>query len=91
MNILFWGLTIGVIGKVLLALGVIIAHSQLAHERRIDLLVIKSFRLELIITIIGLIMIVCGYFMEIYFYGLTPLLTCEGNTCAAALIQAVQN
>lgn len=85
MNLLFWGLTIGVIGKILLAAGVIIAHTELAHEKKIDTQVLKSFRLELVLTIVGLILIVVGYLMEIYFYGLTPLLTCDALECGAAL------
>lgn len=76
------------IGKVLVAVGVIIAHLEIAHERKIDLEVLKSFRLELILTFIGLFMIVAGYFMEIYFYGYTPLLTCDTDQCGAALINS---
>lgn len=86
MNLLFWGLTISTIGKVLLASGVLIAHSGLAHERRVDSLVLKDFKIEKVLTIIGLILIVGGYFMEISFYGFdTSLLTCIGNECAAAI------
>lgn len=85
MNLLFWGLTIGMIGKVMVATGVLIAHSEIAHERKIDQLVIKSFRLERILTVTGLLLIVGGYFMEIYFYGFaTSLLTCFGTECAPA-------
>lgn len=90
MNILFWGLTIGMVGKVLLATGVIIAHLEIAHERRIDLAVLKSFRMELWLTLIGISFILTGYFMEIYFYGFTPLLTCETTECGAALIEAFE-
>ena len=85
MNILFWGLTIGVIGKVLLAAGVLMAHSKLAHEHKIDLKVLRAFRIEHTITIIGIILIIIGYFLEVHFYGFTPFLTCEGTECAAAL------
>lgn len=85
MNLLFWGLTIGVIGKILLAVGVILAHSTLAHEHRIDQKVIRSFRTEHTITIIGIVLIVIGYLIEIYFYGYTPLLDCELETCGALL------
>ena len=88
MNILFWGLTIGTVGKVLLAVGVIIAHSGIVKERRIDNAVLRSFKIEHTITILGLIMIVLGYFMEIYFYGFTPFLTCSGAECSAAIINA---
>jgi hypothetical protein len=83
MNLLFWGLTVSVVGKVLLAAGVLIAHSELAHERRIDAQVLRSFRFERIITIAGLALILAGYFMEVTFYGLdTTLLTCTSGECA---------
>jgi hypothetical protein len=91
MNLLFWGLTISMIGKVLLAAGVLIAHTELAHERRIDNLVLKSFRLERALTVAGILLIIFGYFMEIYFYNFdTTLLTCFGTDChnAASAILA---
>ena len=88
MNILFWGLTISMVGKVLVAGGVIVAHSSIAKERRIDDRVLGYFKIERELTIIGLILIMLGYFMEVYFYGLTPLLTCTLEECghAAAVI-----
>lgn len=82
MNILFWALTVGVIGKVFLAIGVLIAHKELAHERRIDKLVLKSFRIEHSLTIAGLILILVGYLMELYFYDFISMLTCHGPDCA---------
>jgi hypothetical protein len=82
MNLLFWGLTIGIIGKVMLGVGVLIAHSKLAHERRIDQAVLRSFRTEHILTITGIILMVAGYGMEIYFYDLVTMLTCFGEECA---------
>lgn len=88
MNILFWGLTIGVIGKIMLAIGILIAHSGIVKEQKIDLAVLKGFKLEHTLTIIGIALIVIGYFMEIYFYGFTPFLTCTGSECSAALLNA---
>jgi len=82
MNLLFWALTVGVIGKILLAIGVLIAHTQLAHERVVDQLVLKSFRLEHTLTVLGILLIVTGYFMEIYFYDFVSMLTCSGTDCA---------
>lgn len=82
MNLLFWGLTISVIGKVMVAIGVLIAHSELAHERKIDKRVLRSFRLEHTLTVTGLILIVGGYLMEIYFYDFVSMLTCTGADCA---------
>jgi hypothetical protein len=84
MNLLFWGLTISMLGKVMLAVGVLIAHTELAHERKIDQLVLKSFRIEHTLTIAGLALIVSGYAMEIYFYDFVSMLTCFGDECALA-------
>lgn len=81
MNLLFWGLTIGIIGKVMLGIGVLVAHSQLAHERRVDQAVLRSFRTEHILTVTGIILMAAGYFMELYFYGLLSLLTCFTDEC----------
>lgn len=89
MNLLFWGLTIGVIGKAMLAIGVLWAHSELAQERQVDNEVLRTFRIERWMTIIGLLLIVSGYALEIYFYGFTSLLTCEGFACKAALGDAL--
>ena len=85
MNLLFWGLTISVVGKVLLAVGLLKAHSEIAHEHKIDAKVLETFKLERVLTIAGLFLIVIGYAMEIYFYGFTPLLTCPVGECGAAV------
>ena len=88
MNLLFWGLTVSVVGKAMLAVGVLWSHSKLAHEHRVDKQVIESFRMERWVTIVGLLLIVLGYTMEIMFYGFNTLLTCNGPEClnAAATI-----
>lgn len=89
MNLLFWGLTIGVAGKIMLAIGILLAHSGIMHEHRIDAKVLKSFKTEHWLTIVGIALIVIGYAMEIYFYGFTPFLTCSGQECMAALNAAM--
>lgn len=88
MNILFWGLTFSTLGKILLAIGILRVHHIMAEEQRIDDKVIRSFAVEKTLTLIGVVAILLGYAMEVYFYGLTPLLTCHGEECgqAAALI-----
>jgi len=85
MNLLFWGLTISLLGKVMLAAGVLLAHSEIAHEHRIDAKVLRIFRIEMWITLFGLVLIVIGYFMEITFYGFTPLMDCGFENCSALL------
>lgn len=88
MNILFWGLTVGALGKVLVAIGILKVHQIMALEQRINDRVIHSFDFEKGLTILGVIFIFVGYLMELYFYNLTPMLTCHGDECmqAAALI-----
>lgn len=85
MNILFWGLTMGLLGKILLVIGVLLAHGKIAHEHKIDRAVIQSFHKEKIITLIGLFLIIIGYLLEIYFYGFAEMLNCSGIECAANL------
>ena len=82
MNLLFWALTVGTIGKVLLGIGVLFVHHKMAEERIIDLDVLKSFRLEFIMTAIGIVLIVAGYGLELYFYDMVSMLTCFGEECA---------
>lgn len=82
-------MTISVIGKVLLATGVILAHSELEHEKRVDDEVIRSFHRERILTLIGIILIVIGYVIEVQFFGgFENMLTCKGGNCQATLIEA---
>lgn len=92
MNLLFWGMTVSVAGKVLLAVGVLRAHQSIEKEHGIDDKVIRSFHKERAITVLGLILILVGYFMEITFFGgFGNILTCEGPECAALLNAAVSN
>ena len=91
MNLLFWGMTTGIIGEILVAIAILRVHHIMAEERKIDARVIRSFNFEKLITIIGVAAILLGYFMELYFYGLTPLLTCQAPECVAALTSAVSS
>lgn len=90
INIFFVALTLSLIGKVLLAFGVLMAHTQLAHEHRVDARVIKSFRLEKALTIIGVLLIIVGYVLEIHFFGgFGNFWTCGEADCQALLYGAV--
>jgi len=90
MNLLFVGMTLSVIGKGMLALGVVWVHIAMANERRIDDLVIRSFRTELFITIFGFALIVAGYIIEVSaFGGFGEMATCVGDECAASVINAL--
>ncbi len=85
MSLLFWGLTLGLVGKIMLAIGILKVHFVMEKERRIGDKVIHSFHLEKVLTVIGVLCIVIGYVMEIYFYNGADLLTCHGGECSASL------
>ena len=83
MSLLFWGMTLSVVGKGMLALGIIWVHVTMANERRIDDRVIKSFRSELYLTVLGFLLIVTGYFLEIQALGgFSDLMKCHDAECA---------
>lgn len=86
MNLLFIGMTMGVVGKIMLAYGVVLVHIKMAKERRIDEIVVSSFRTEMFITLAGVLFIVVGYFLEVSFLGgFNYLVHCTGEACGAAL------
>lgn len=90
MNILFWGITLGVFGKVLVVLAVLHMHHSLIREHKIDKKVILSYKQERVLTFIGLVLIVSGYLLEVWFYSPTSMFLCEPSSCEAAIIKALQ-
>ena len=64
MTILIIGMTIGLVGKVLLGLAVIRVHLRIAEEKRIDGDVISAIFHEKHITIASIILMVAGYILE---------------------------
>lgn len=90
MNILFWGITLGVIGKIILGIAVIRVHMNILAERKIDNIVLKSMKRERVVTFFGILLIVVGYVLEVYFYSGMNLFTCAGADCAAAIVNALR-
>ncbi len=90
MSLLFLGMTMSVIGKGMLGLAIIWVHITMATERSIDEEVVRAFHRETLITVIALLLIVIGYFLEVYgLGGFDALITCEGAECAAMLGGAI--
>ena len=85
MNLLFWGLTIGMIGKIMLGIAVLRVHLGIFREHKIDNVVLKSIVRERYVTYIAILLIAMGYVLEVAFYGETPLFTCTFGECGAAL------
>lgn len=69
MDLLFWGITAGVIGKVILGVTVIRVHSKIVEEHSVDKAVFKVMRKEKSLAILGIIFMVVGYVLEVMFYG----------------------
>jgi len=76
MSLLFWGLTLGVIGKVLLGVAVMMVHWRIIKEHKIDKAVLTEMRKERNIAFLGIILILIGYILELVFYGYTPFGDC---------------
>ncbi len=68
MDLLFWGITSGVIGKVILGITVIKVHSKIVTGHKIDDAVLSEMRFEKYLAILGIIFMVTGYLLEIRFY-----------------------
>lgn len=69
MDLLFWGITLGVIGKIILGFTVIKVHWKIVKEHKVDGAVLREMRREKNLAIIGIISMVVGYILEAMFYG----------------------
>jgi len=61
----FLGFTIDVIGKVMVAYTAIMVHHRFWQEHRVDDKVFRTMRRERIFGIIGLVLIIIGYFLQV--------------------------
>lgn len=61
----FIGFTLDAIGKVMVAFTAIMVHHRVRQERKIDAAVFKSMKREQIIGVIGIVLIIVGYFLQV--------------------------
>ncbi len=86
MNFLLWGITLGTLGKLIIGIAVLRVHIRIFQEHSIDGVVLRAIKREHILTMIGLFLIVVGYFFEVMFYkGSTEFFSCTGAECASAI------
>lgn len=71
-DLLFWGLTIGTAGKILLGVTVVSVHWKIVKEHKIDKLVLREMRKERNVALVGIALVVTGYIFEVLFYGYVP-------------------
>lgn len=68
MDLLFWGLTIGIIGKVILGFTVMSVHWKIVKEHKIDRAVLTEMRRERNLAFLGIVFMIVGYVLELMFY-----------------------
>jgi rRNA processing protein Gar1 len=59
------GFTLDVLGKVMVAFTAIMVHHRFRKEHKVDERVFRSMRREQVIAIIGMTLIVAGYFLQL--------------------------
>ena len=67
MNIEFIGFTLDVLGKVMVAFTAIMVHYRFRKEHKIDEKVFRSMRREQLLGIIGILLIILGFLLQVPF------------------------
>ena len=62
---LFLGITLATLGKVLLGITVMMVHSKMIKENGIDGKVLTEMKRERNVAILGIVLILAGYILEI--------------------------
>ena len=65
MSLALLGFTLDVIGKIMIAFTALMVHYHFRKEHTVDEIVFKSMRKEHIIGIIGIALIIIGYFLQL--------------------------
>ena len=91
MNLLLLGITLGTIGKLIVAIAVLRVHTYIIREHTIDAVVLKALKREQYITLFGLLLIVFGFIFEMFFYNSnTNFFSCVGSECVGLIQNAFQ-
>lgn len=65
MSLEVLGFTLDVIGKVMVAFTALMVHYRFRKEHKVDERIFKSMRREQVLAIIGILLIIIGYFLQI--------------------------
>lgn len=60
----FFGFTLDVVGKVLVAYTAIMVHYRFWQEHKVDEKVFVAMKRELLIGMLGIVLIIVGYFLQ---------------------------
>lgn len=74
MEILYFALTLGIIGKLILGIAVWRVHAYIIREHKIDDVVLRAMRRERYITGLGILLLILGYVLEIFFYSTSTII-----------------
>lgn len=69
MNLFNLGLTLDTLGKVLLGITVLMVHSYVLKEHKIDTDVLRGMKREQILGILGILSIVIGYILQLLYHA----------------------
>ena len=60
------GLTATVLGEVLIGVTVLLVHHRLMKEHRVDEKVLAEMRREQVVGLLGILLVVVGYFLQVF-------------------------
>ena len=72
MDLLFWGLTAGIAGEVLIGVAVMSVHWRIVKEHKIDRVVLREMRRERNLALICIALMVLGYILKVSHFGYLP-------------------
>jgi len=61
------GLTIDTLGEILLGITVLMVHHHVIKEHHIDMDVLRSMKRERIFGVLGIVLIIIGYILQVLF------------------------
>ena len=59
------GFTLDVIGKIMVAFTTVMVHYRFRKEHKVDERIFRSMRREQVLAVIGIVLIIIGYFLQI--------------------------
>jgi hypothetical protein len=66
----FWAITFEFTGKILIAVTVLLVHSRVRREHKIDKRVLKEMGKETVIGVLGIVLMLVGYLLHLVLIGI---------------------
>ncbi len=65
MSLQLIGFTLDFIGKILIAISVLLVHSRVARENKIDKHIVKQIEREKWMTVFGIVLMAIGFLLQV--------------------------